>query len=55
MGHAFAVVWQGVLDIEQEWAGHKIPIDVNVARTTSPSASVAAYLSAAIVGARLGD
>ena len=55
MGHAFAVVWQGVLDIEQEWAGHRIPIDVNVARMPSPSASLAAYVSAAMVGARLGD
>jgi hypothetical protein len=55
MGHAFAVVWQGVLDIEQTWAGHRIPIDVNVARMPSPSASLAAYVSSAIVGSRLGD
>ena len=55
MGHTFAVVWQGVLDIEQTWAGHRIPIDVNVAGTPSPSASLAAYVSAAVVGARLGD
>ena len=38
VGHAFAAVWQGVLDVEQTWAGHKIPIDVNVAATRSPSA-----------------
>ena len=31
MGHTFAAVWQGVLDVEQTWNGHKIPIDVNVA------------------------
>jgi hypothetical protein len=37
MGHAFAAVWQGVLDVEQTWAGHKIPIDVNVAGSRSPS------------------
>ena len=55
MGHAFAVVWQGVLDIEQEWAGHKIPIDVNVAGSPSPSSSLAAYVSAAVTGSRLGD
>jgi len=55
MGHAFAVVWQGVLDIEQTWAGHRIPIDVNVAGTSSPSSSLAAYVSAAVVGSRLGD
>jgi hypothetical protein len=55
MGHAFAVVWQGVLDIEQTWAGHSIPIDVNVAGSRSPSASLASYVSAAMVGSRLGD
>ena len=37
VGHAFAAVWQGVLDVEQTWNGHKIPIDVNVAATHSPS------------------
>jgi hypothetical protein len=55
MGHAFAVVWQGVLDVEQTWAGHKIPIDVNIAGTRSPSSALASYLSAAITGSRLGD
>ena len=38
VGHAFAAVWQGVLDVEQTWNGHKIPIDVNVAATHNPSA-----------------
>lgn len=52
MGHAFASVWQGVLDVEQTWAGRKIPIDVNIARTRSPSASLTTYLSAAITGSR---
>jgi hypothetical protein len=55
MGHAFAAVWQGVLDVEQTWAGHKIPIDVNVAGSRSPSATLAAYVSAAMTGSRLGD
>ena len=51
MGHAFAAVWQGVLDVEQTWAGHKIPIDVNVAGSPSPSAaSLASYVSAALAG-----
>jgi hypothetical protein len=51
MGHAFAAVWQGVLDVEQTWAGHKIPIDVNVAGSPSPSAaSLASYVSAALGG-----
>ncbi len=51
MGHAFAAVWQGVLDVEQTWAGHKIPIDVNVSGSPSPSsATLASYLSAVIAG-----
>ncbi|HEV3483812.1 MAG TPA: hypothetical protein VG106_00280, partial [Vicinamibacterales bacterium] len=37
IGHAFAAVWQGVLDVVQEWNGHKVKIDVNVAQTPSPS------------------
>ena len=37
MGHAFAAIWQGVLDVEQTWAGHRIPIDVNVSGSRSPS------------------
>jgi hypothetical protein len=41
VGHAFAAVWQGVLDVEQTWNGHKIPIDVNVSATKNPSAEVA--------------
>ena len=55
MGHAFAAVWQGVLDVEQTWAGHKIPIDVNVAGSPSPSAAtLATYVSAALAG-RIAD
>jgi hypothetical protein len=55
MGHAFAAVWQGVLDVEQTWAGHKIPIDVNVARSASPSAAtLASYVTAALT-ARITD
>jgi hypothetical protein len=56
MGHAFAAVWQGVLDVEQTWAGHKIPIDVNVAGSPSPSAaSLASYVNAALGNARTSD
>ena len=44
MGHAFAAVWQGVLDVTQTWNGHEIPIDVNVAALPSPSAVVAELL-----------
>lgn len=37
IGLHFATAWQGVLDTEQRWAGFKLPIDVNVAATPSPS------------------
>ena len=37
VGHGFAAVWQGILDVVQEWNGHKVKIDVNVAQTPSPS------------------
>jgi len=37
VGHAFAAVWQGVLDQVEERNGHKLPIDVSIAATPSPS------------------
>jgi len=37
VGHSFANVWQGVLDIVQTHNGVKLPIDVNVASVPSPS------------------
>lgn len=37
VGHRFASVWQGVLDVVQEWEGHKLPLDVNVAAVPDPS------------------
>jgi Domain of unknown function (DUF1906) len=37
VGHAFAAVWQGVLDVVQEWNGHRLPIDVNVSHVPDPS------------------
>jgi guanyl-specific ribonuclease Sa len=37
VGHSFAKVWQGVLDVVEEWKGFKLPLDVNVARVPSPS------------------
>ena len=37
VGHAFAAVWQGVLDRVEERNGHRMPIDVSVAATASPS------------------
>lgn len=37
VGHAFAAVWQGVLDVVQEWNGHRLPIDVNVSQVPNPS------------------
>lgn len=37
VGHSFANVWQGVLDVVQTHNGVKLPIDVNVASVASPS------------------
>ena len=37
VGHSFASVWQGVLDVVQTHNGVKLPIDVNVASVPSPS------------------
>jgi len=37
VGHAFAQVWQGVLDVVETHNGVKLPIDVNVAQMPSPS------------------
>jgi hypothetical protein len=39
VGHAFANVWQGVLDLARTHNGIALPIDINVARFPSPSAS----------------
>jgi len=37
VGHAFAAMWQGLLDVVEEWNGHALPIDVNVAAVPDPS------------------
>ena len=37
VGHSFAAMWQGVLDIDQSWGGIKLPIDINVSAVPSPS------------------
>jgi hypothetical protein len=37
VGHAFAQVWQGVLDIVETHNGVRLPIDVNVSDMPSPS------------------
>jgi hypothetical protein len=37
VGHEFASVWQGILDVVQTHNGVKLPIDVNVAAVPSPS------------------
>jgi hypothetical protein len=57
MGHAFATVWQGVLDVEQTWAGHKIPIDVNVSGLRNPSGggSMASFVTAALAVGKVSD
>jgi len=37
VGHAFAQVWQGMLDVVETHNGVRLPIDVNVAQLPSPS------------------
>jgi hypothetical protein len=39
VGHAFAQVWQGVIDVVETHNGVRLPIDVNVAQLPSPSES----------------
>lgn len=41
VGHEFAKVWQGILDVLQTHNGVQLPIDVNVAAVSSPSAEFA--------------
>jgi hypothetical protein len=42
VGHAFTAMWQGVLDVVQEWQGFKLPIDVNLSYLKNPSAPLGA-------------
>lgn len=37
VGHSFAAMWQGMLDVVQSWNGYSLPIDVNVSEVPSPS------------------
>ena len=37
VGHAFAEVWQGLLDVTRTHSGIRLPIDVNVSGSRSPS------------------
>jgi hypothetical protein len=37
VGHDFAMMWQGMLDIVESHGGVKLPIDVNVSSVASPS------------------
>ena len=39
VGHAFAAVWQGVLDTHERYASIRLPIDINVAAVPSPSSA----------------
>ena len=54
VGHAFAAMWQGVLDIHQTHNGVRLPIDVNVAAVPSPSEHLALSTGDA-VASRVGD
>jgi len=38
VGHSFAQVWQGLLDVVETHNGIRLPIDVNIAQFPSPSA-----------------
>jgi hypothetical protein len=37
VGHSFAAMWQGVIDVVEKWNGYALPIDVNVAAVPDPS------------------
>jgi hypothetical protein len=37
VGHAFAEVWQGLLDVTRTHSGIRLPIDINVSGSRSPS------------------
>lgn len=37
VGHSFAAMWQGIIDVMEEWRGHKLPLDVNVSQVPNPS------------------
>src|SRR5256714_2335072 len=37
VGHAFAQIWQGIVDVVETHNGVRLPIDVNVAQLPSPS------------------
>jgi hypothetical protein len=39
VGHAFAAVWQGLLDVTRTHNGIKLPVDINVSGSRSPSES----------------
>ena len=41
VGHSFAQVWQGILDVVETHNGVRLPIDVNVAQLPSPSENYA--------------
>jgi hypothetical protein len=44
IGHEFAAVWQGLLDVVRTHNGVRLPIDVNVAAVPSPSSHVNEYM-----------
>lgn len=40
VGHSFAAVWQGLLDVVRTHNGVKLPVDISVSAVPSPSAAV---------------
>jgi hypothetical protein len=37
VGHTFAQLWQGKLDVVEIWKGYRLPLDVNIAAVRDPS------------------
>jgi hypothetical protein len=52
VGHQFAMVWQGMLDIYEKRNGVKLPIDVNVSARRSPSSHEYATIALAAAAAQ---
>jgi hypothetical protein len=50
VGHTFAAMWQGVINVVEDWNGYSVPIDVNVAEVRDPS-----HASAPVDKTRVAD
>ncbi len=52
VGHQFAAVWQGEIDVVQQWLGYAMALDVNVASVPDPSQRY--VVAAGLPGLRAG-